>query len=121
NVAARLGWTWAGLSDLGRAAGLETTIRDPVELRSSAATCLSGVDLRKVAVLSEGWSASCLSFSPDGKRLAIGKYRGVPAFWVDLIDMQSRQGMHRLPLLGIPPMGKTGVRELTFSPDGRWL
>src|SRR5262249_41868131 len=62
----RPGWTWAGLEKLTEASRLETPLRDLRELRSQAATCLAGVDLRKTRVLRCPYPESALAFSPDG-------------------------------------------------------
>ncbi len=118
----RPGWTWTGLARLRCAAGLSTSARNPVELRSEAAACLAAFDLREAAVLGSRVVPFCLAFSPDGKRLAIGPLRGGSSTTVPVYDMDSRELEFELPL---PPpslnVQRTGVRSLAFSPDSRWL
>jgi WD40 repeat protein/serine/threonine protein kinase len=52
-----------------------------------------------------------LAFSPDGRRLAIGRLDRT----ITLIDTASWKIVARLPA------SRLGYREATFSPDGRWL
>jgi len=49
----RAGWTFQGLKDLEEAGRLPTEARNLARLRSLAAPCLAGVDVRRKAVLAE--------------------------------------------------------------------
>jgi WD40 repeat protein/tRNA A-37 threonylcarbamoyl transferase component Bud32 len=116
------GWTWSGLANLHRAAQVPTPARNLVELRSEAAACLAAFDLREVATLAKQLAPFCLTFSTDGKRLAIGPLRGGARAFIPLYDLDSRELKRELAL---PPSSvspeRTGVRSLAFSHDGRWL
>jgi WD40 repeat protein len=118
----RPGWTWQGLAEVREAAGLDTDARDPVRLRSLAVQCLAATDVRLVATLAEGVNAFCLVFSPDGRRLAVGPHNGLGVCKVLVYDVASRRLAYEL---GIPSSAsetkQTGVRALSYSPDGRWL
>jgi WD40 repeat protein len=65
----------------------------------------------KFRFATEGWAASTVALSPDGKRLAAGNVYGGP---VRLWDLERGQEIaHRIP--------KGETRAVGFSPDGRWL
>ena len=124
----RPGWTWDALADLAQAARLNVAVRQPAELRTEAAACLSGVDVRLTRTLAEGFPAVRPAFHPDGRLLAVG---GVKASaWtscsIRIIDITSGETVHELSFS--PNMAwqirrgvQDGVRCLAFSPDGRRL
>ena len=62
---------------------------------------------KKAKLLSPIWA---LEFSPDGKKLAVGKYQ-----WVELWDLETQQIIHEYE----PHAGR--VRCLKFSTDGKML
>jgi WD40 repeat protein/serine/threonine protein kinase len=123
-------WTRQCLEELKEAANLQTDLRDRVRLRSLAARCLATIDLREdPPVFVSDFNASCLAFSPDGTRLAVGQRKmqfGLPS--VLLIDLRKE---HVVRTLGYSEMvfninaiwdiKKSGVRALGFSMDGKWL
>jgi eukaryotic-like serine/threonine-protein kinase len=125
---ARPGWTWAGEEELIRAAQLQTGARDLLKLRSLAAECASGVDLRQTAALPVGFTTGCLAFSPDGKRLAVGESKAlggscrVRVFEVDTGQVQTLSYSDVwFDGSALYDVTKTGVRAVAFSPGGRWL
>src|SRR4029077_16391828 len=65
------GWTWEILREVEEAAALPEARENQAELRSIAASCLGGVDLRPGPTLAEGFPAYRVAFSPDGKLLAL--------------------------------------------------
>jgi WD40 repeat protein len=118
----RLGWTWEGLEALQEASRLADDPRERVQLRSLATRCLAGVDLRRVATLAQGRPIFCLEFSPDGRLLAVGQELGLGDCSVRLYEVASRRLVHELSHPMSPDkLKQTGIRALTFSPDGRWL
>src|SRR5262249_19204263 len=128
NALRPLGWTWAGLDDLRSAALLQTVSRNGAELRTEAATCLGGIDVREKSVLTTGITSGALPVSPDGRYRAIGQFKADAqiACSVVLLDLEGREP-HRvfsfwlLPLWQQNRTVQDGVRALAFSPDGRWL
>ncbi len=106
---------------LDKAARLSPATIDAVEMRSLAAACLGAVDLRPAGELStDGIECFSLAFDHAGKRVAAGRYHGILRNEVWLFDVASRvRATYTIPA-GLN-MGKTGVRGLAFSPNGRWL
>ena len=124
----RPGWTWDALADLGRAARLDVAGKRPVELRTEAAACLSGVDVRMSRPLAEGFCASRLAYQPDGRLLALGRAKAAAfaSCSIRLVDPATGDLVREI---AFPPSMtwqlshgvQDGVRALAFSPDGRWL
>lgn len=128
NLHAEVGWTASGLDLLSQANHLQTPSHDPVELRTEAIACLAGVDLRQATVLAEGFNASCLCFSPDGKFLAIAQQKSWAflACRVLVIEVASGKTIHDLSFVAAVTEGQAGpvqdgVLKTCFSPDGKWL
>lgn len=123
-----LGWTWAGLGDLKELAKIDTPARDPVELRSEAATLFAGVDLRETGVLTNDFSAYCLAFSPDGKSLAAGQDLATAFLWAPIRVYDWPSGKLRFELTYPCKMAKLptgpapdGAICLAYSADGQFL
>ncbi len=119
-----LGWTWSCLDDLTRAAQLTIDERERTDLRREAAICMAGVDIRKQAAwkMPVNTQVDRLTFSPDGRRLAMAQLRGVIVRQVRLVDLATG---HQQDLVYPGPIQfdakDTGGGCLAFSPDGRWL
>jgi WD40 repeat protein len=115
------GWAIEGLSQVARAGAIRTSIRSEPGLRSLAVACLGGIDLRPLGQLSS-MPASCLAFSPEGRRLAAGELFGSGACRVQLIDVGSRRALWEQVIESPGPAEESaGVSAIAFSPDGRWL
>ena len=97
-----MGWTWQAWEHLGRASRLDTEARDLAELRTEAATCMAGVDLKELRVVAPELNAFCLAFDPDGKRLAIGGSRSLLLIPLQVIDVRSGEQIHDLSF-GVSP------------------
>jgi len=122
------GWTWDALQDLTKAGGYtDLASRDPVELRSAAAVCLSAPDVREVAVAGVGMTAGAIAYRPDGKLLALAEAKSWAACRVLLVDAETGNTVRTFTYGGVPVRSKTagvaqdGGRAIAFSPDGRWL
>jgi eukaryotic-like serine/threonine-protein kinase len=124
---ARPGWTWAGLDDLAHAAGLSTAARNPADLRTEAAACLAGIDLRPQRELARDFAAYSLAFHPDGHWLAVGQHKAQA--WLAWSVLLAPTDCGQAQTLGLPASVKfqlaskvqDGTRALAVSPDGRWL
>lgn len=124
----RPGWTQQSLTRLSHAAGLNTPVRSPIELRTEATRCLLGIDVLPGLKVADGIHAGQVTFSQDGKLLAVGelKVQAMVACRVLVFDAASGEALHKLSFFGLPLFHKgkfvqDGCRELVFSPDGRWL
>jgi eukaryotic-like serine/threonine-protein kinase len=123
------GWTWESLADLRAAGELDTPSRSSEELRSAAAKCLAGTDLRAIGTLGEGTSPSWLAFSPDGKLLAVAASRAKAFLFctVSVYEVATRKLSRQLsfsPSLALTDPNTRlsvpdGVRQLAFSADGK--
>ncbi|NOX55474.1 MAG: protein kinase [Planctomycetes bacterium] len=122
-----LGWTWRGLKHLKEAAKLGREQLAPADLRSLAADCLAGVDLREIDRLAKHDVSSRLAFSADGSQLAIAQYKAqayavCKVTLVSLADKRTREFFYRPSLRWQLKTGvQDGGRALAISPDGRWL
>lgn len=122
------GWTWAALHDLSLAGGYaDLAARDPVELRSAAAVCLSSPDLKEIATAGRGMTTAAMAFHPNGKILALAEAKAWLRSQVLLVDPMTGNTIRTLTFNGIPIVGQgaglaqDGGRAMAFSPDGRWL
>jgi WD40 repeat protein len=99
---------------------LATASKNPAELRSLAALLLTSFDLQELAPFTSPWDLSCVVFSPDSRRVAVGQARAVGWYYVKLLDLNNRD-VKSIRLLAGVPTGGFGVLCLAFSPDGRLL
>jgi WD40 repeat protein/tRNA A-37 threonylcarbamoyl transferase component Bud32 len=122
----RPGWTRESLADLHRAGALPPAADYLLELRTEAAACLSGVDPRPVRTFSDDFPVYAVAYSPDGRRLALGRYSpdGVVGR-VRLVDPDDGTVARELTYAADTTLVRfdkpDGCRRLAFSPDGRWL
>ncbi|MFO0928709.1 MAG: protein kinase [Gemmataceae bacterium] len=70
-------WPWLALADLRRAAALDTTSRNPIELRTAAVTATAGIDLRERARWTTHLGTGLPAFSPDSKTLGVAQFKTV--------------------------------------------
>lgn len=123
------GWTWAGIEDLQHAAQIPTRARNVLELRNEFTRCLAGIDIRRTAVWAKDLPLVMVSFSPDGKYLAVADHRGPligRSCTVRLLDGQTGKLARTLTFptalilrsIGLVP---DGARSLAFTPGGRYL
>lgn len=122
------GWTETSLAELRQIATLVPGPEHLPELRGVAATCLSGVTLRKARTIQVGTACSALAFSPDGKTLALGQdlTQAINSCTVFLYDLPTGTITRKLSFLASIPWQlrqgtRDGIRSLAISPDGRWL
>ncbi len=122
------GWTWTALHDLALAGSYtDLAARDPVELRSAAAVCLSSPDLKEIATAGRGMTAAAMAFHPNGKILALAEAKAWIGNRVLFVDPTTGSTIRTLSFNGIPVVGEgaglaqDGGRAMAFSPDGRWL
>lgn len=92
-------------------ARLATAGADPTSLRLWD---LAGTTLTARELAGPGGTNTAMALSRDGRRLAIGDNQGA-TFVYDLTNLSASP--QRLSGLG----GRSGIRSLTFSPDGRLL
>lgn len=67
-------------------------------------------EIHRWPVAADSWRDTRLAFSPDGRLLACGSYGGIIRLW----NVNSHAEVAALPSGG-------EIRDLAFSPDGRWL
>ncbi len=126
------GWTEQAKDELVRAAALETEAADVVQLRSLAATTLSGFDVAEAGVVAEDINAGAIAFSPDGKRLAVGElkhaiaptmriYNAQTGYLLDSLTISSVETSLLKLLVQQDSKYQDGISSLTFSNNGRWL
>src|SRR5262245_15694889 len=123
------GWTWDNRDELRRAVNLNPSDDNLPTLRSEAAACLAGIDLRLKQAVAPGFTARPVAFSPDGRLLALAESlsRGPLPLRVLLRDAVSGKAVRELTYPSNPfwQAFKGGRAEasnsLRFSPNGRWL
>ena len=72
----RIGWTWAGLEDVKKAAALDTASRDLVELTDRGRRLPDGGATSGIPPSwPPGFNPGRLAFSPDGKVIAVARKR----------------------------------------------
>jgi sugar lactone lactonase YvrE len=119
-----VGWTFASLADLRRLAALPPAAGHLPALRTEAAACLGGVDLRRVATLGDGFEVYNVAYSPDGRLLALGEWGSAGGVGrVRLVDPADGRVERELTFAADTARdGKAdGCRDLVFSADGCWL
>ncbi|MCI0641166.1 MAG: serine/threonine-protein kinase [Gemmataceae bacterium] len=123
----RLGWTWQALEEIAKAGQLEAPSRNFVALRSAAAACSAGIDLREARSLALPFLPHSLAYSPDRKTLAVGQSRSF--FFgcqVLLLDAATAKTKAEFTFSPKPVWGKStqvpdGVRSLAFHPNGKYI
>lgn len=123
---ARPGWSQQALLRLQQAAKLPTSSRSWPELRSEAVACLTGTDVGTPVEVAKGMQAAQVAFSHDGQWLAVGEFKDWLNCDVRILEVATGTAVHELSFLGRPIINKgalvqDGCRQLTFSPDRRWL
>ena len=126
----RLGWRSQATMLLEQAASIETSARDPVELRSGMAACLSGVDLCDPRPVCPTLIPGAIAFGRSGERplIAVGQYRAIllMPLSIQVVDAADGNTVWNLRLYSRPVLNNfqpipDGIQALAFSPDGRWL
>jgi WD40 repeat protein len=124
------GWTAANRDDLARATAAGTSLRDPAELRSELARCLTApVDFRPAGKVGNGLSAAALAFRPGRDELAMGERHPPPGETAVRVVVSTVPAGPVLREWKFPVSGEwekrsgwaDGVQELSFTPDGSWL
>ena len=127
----RIGWTWTGLEDIKKAAELDTTSRDLLELRAEAADCLMAVDARQSTAVAEGFNAGRLAFSPDGNVIAVAEEGADHVLFSGRVKLFNTNTFSEIKTLKFNELnriqgifrreGRERAESLAFSPDGRRL
>lgn len=122
----RPGWSRQALARLQQAAVLPTPSRSFAELRSEAIACLMGIDLGSPRELAKGMHAAQVAFSRDGQWLAVGEFKDWLNCDVRILEVATGKAVHEIGFLGRPvlhhgELAQDGCRQLSFSPDRRWL
>ncbi len=101
-----------------RPLGVSAGVWSPTEDLLAGATAHGGVVVARPGgpprrLLPDGWGAGGIAFAPDGRRLAVTRFKDVWA--VDLASGRAR-------LVYRTPRGQVAPPELAgWSPDGRWI
>ncbi len=133
------GWVNQSLEDLAAAAGLTPAANHLAQLRSEAAQCLASVDVVQQTPVGTTANYACLSFVPDGSRLAVAQRNAQVQLVCSVlfVDLATGDATRRLPMMfGWNRLGailgkaskaerisSDGARCMAFSPPGtgRWL
>ncbi|WP_299470230.1 serine/threonine-protein kinase [uncultured Gimesia sp.] len=99
------------------------------ELRTATIACLQEAELRPAGQIAPGFNASVVAFHPQGHIIAIGEDRYElpdPHIKVNLYEFPSGDLLAELSCPGniqrlISHQQIDGIRDLEWSPDGRWL
>jgi WD40 repeat protein len=129
-----VGWTWANLADLERAARMAPAADHVLELRAEAVAALGGIDVREARsivpeALGQPIEIQSVAFHPHGRYLAVGAARayGYALCSVVLLDPAGKEKPRVLTFgtsafgLAVLKSTQEGVSSLAFSPDGRRL
>lgn len=125
-----LGWSVDSLRSIEQAAAIDTPSRNPADLRTVAAACLSGVQLKEAGKIAEEFDSALLAFHPLGNQLALAEARprGLNQFSlrVRIVEFPSGKQLHELSYAtNLTQFARTGKPDrparLVWSQDGRWL
>ncbi len=121
------GWTKLAADKVRDASALPHAVERSLELRNDLARYLTTVDLVSRGVLTHRDHVFCLSFSPDGRRLAVGYNLIAGEVPVELWDPATHQLQATLTFPADPNYVNRngrhgdGVRQITFSQNERHL
>jgi WD40 repeat protein len=126
----RPGWTWETLDDVRKAGQLDTPSNDPAELRTLAGGALGSVDVRFEGAVARGVLNFAAAFSPDGKRLAVSEWKGIPTVSIFVYDVATRERVATYSVSTWDNLARVfrdrdsfqeGLFSVAFDPTGRWL
>lgn len=124
------GWPGESLRLIEQAAAIDTPSRNPTDLRTAVAACLSGVQLQAAGKIAEEFDSAVLAFHPLGNQLALAEARprGLNQFSlrVRIVEFPAGKQLHELRFpTNVTQFARTGKPDrparLLWSPDGRWL
>jgi WD40 repeat protein len=114
-------WKTRSMSLIKEAAQIQVSAKSNTELRTLAAASLGGVDLTNKRVIADDLEMHCLTYSPDGKQVAVGQNLADDQIVVRVYDHASGELIREIKIAIPPHVGQSGIRSVKYSPNGDLL